>query len=96
MVRDVAPAFTDSRRGATSVELSTLLRRLSSMAVRPSTLERAFELARTGEYAGASEIRHQLHIEGYVDANRQVYGRSLVSQLRKICAEAKDRSTRGV
>lgn len=57
----------------------------------PSTLERAFELARSGEYASASEIRRQLKVEGYSDADKQLYGQSLVSQLRKICTEARAR-----
>lgn len=65
------------------------------MSGRPSTLERAFELARSGEYASASEIRRQLKAEGYQDADKQLYGQSIVSQLRKICIEAKRRDSTG-
>jgi len=63
------------------------------MAQRPTTLERAFELARTGEYAGISDIRARLIEEGFANAAGQLYGRSLVSQLKKICAES--RAARG-
>jgi|KBSSwiStaDraftv2_1062776.scaffolds.fasta_scaffold19759_2 hypothetical protein len=59
------------------------------MPPRPSTLERAFELANSGHYGNISEIRHQLNSEGYHDATTQLYGRSLASQLRKICLAAK-------
>lgn len=57
------------------------------MAARPSTLERGFELANTGEYASISAIRKQLKNEGYFTT--QLFGRGLATQLRKICLAAK-------
>ena len=55
---------------------------------RPTTLERAFELARTGDYAGIGEIRDALQAEGY--SRSQMDGsKSLQQQLRKLCAEAR-------
>ena len=57
------------------------------MTLRPTTLERAFTLARTGEYAGVSEIRAQLKAEGY--AIQQMEGPSLMKQLRELCTASR-------
>ena len=46
-------------------------------------LERAFALARTGDYSGVAEIRAQLKVEGY--SLSQLEGRSLSRQLRDLC-----------
>jgi hypothetical protein len=59
------------------------------MTGRPTTLERAFELARSGEYVGVSDLRQALIAEGYTDVTAQLTGPSLVSQLRRICVEAR-------
>lgn len=53
------------------------------MTFRPTTLERAFELARSGLYAGVPELRKQLKDEGY--AMSQVEGPLLTKQLRDLC-----------
>lgn len=58
------------------------------MALRPTTLERAFELARSGDHTGLETLRRQLVAEGYHDARAQVSGRSLRVQLMRICTEA--------
>jgi len=58
------------------------------MALRPTTLERAFELARSGDHASLETLRRQLVAEGYHDARAQVSGRSLRVQLMRLCAEA--------
>jgi hypothetical protein len=57
---------------------------------RPSPLERAFELADTGEYSGAPGIRLALGKEGY--ALDQLYGPQLLRQLRDRCQEARERA----
>ncbi len=57
------------------------------MTSRPTTLERAFALARSGEYPGVSEIRAQLKAEGY--SIHQMEGPSLLRQLREICTKAR-------
>jgi len=57
------------------------------MAFTPTALERAFELARTGDYTGVAEIRAQLHLEGY--ATSQLTGPSLLKQLRVLCDDAR-------
>jgi hypothetical protein len=53
---------------------------------RPSELERAFELARTGEYLNTSQIRDQVRKEGF--SGTQIEGASLRNQLNEICRKA--------
>jgi hypothetical protein len=53
------------------------------MTFRPTTLERAFALARTGDYEGVSKIREQLKAEGY--DLLQLAGPTLARQLREVC-----------
>ena len=59
------------------------------MVARPTTLERAFELARSGEYATAREISDQLRSEGYWDATVQLDGPALRAQLKKLCTASR-------
>ena len=60
------------------------------MNFRPTTLERAFALAKTGEYDGVNDLKIQLKAEGY--AVQQVEGRTLIRQLRDLCiASRKDK-----
>ncbi|HEX9159827.1 MAG TPA: hypothetical protein VF835_06335 [Rhizomicrobium sp.] len=59
----------------------------------PTTLERAFELARTGNYKGIGEIRHVLLSEG-LSRNQLDGSRSLQKQLRAVCVAT--RRARGV
>jgi hypothetical protein len=47
-----------------------------------TTIERAFELAKTGKYLSVSAIRQRLHNEGYALA--QLEGRTLARQLRDL------------
>jgi hypothetical protein len=54
---------------------------------QPTTLERAFALARTGDYGGITEVRDQLRIEGY-DLH-QMEGRTLLRQIGKLCDDAR-------
>lgn len=59
------------------------------MTHRPTTLERAFQLARSGDHATISEIRRQLKLEGFSDAPTQISGPSMLKQLRKLCEAAR-------
>jgi hypothetical protein len=63
--------------------------RFVRMARRPTTLERAFELAQTGEHAGISDIKQRLKAEGYENIDAQLFGRGLARQLRTICQDAR-------
>jgi Holliday junction resolvasome RuvABC ATP-dependent DNA helicase subunit len=56
------------------------------MSNRPTALERAFELARSGDYETVDAIRSRLRREWYDDVVR---GRTLRAQLRVIIAEAR-------
>jgi LmbE family N-acetylglucosaminyl deacetylase len=57
------------------------------MQNRLTALERAFELARSGECHGTDEIRKRLNSEGY--SGQQVTGPTLLRQLRELCARAR-------
>jgi hypothetical protein len=56
----------------------------------PTAIERAFDLARSGEYARVSEITDQLKKEDLSTA--QITGPSLIAQLRAICTEAQTKA----
>jgi hypothetical protein len=47
----------------------------------PTTIERAFDLARSGKFATVAEIRKQLRVEGYQEKS-QLRGPTLFTQLR--------------
>jgi hypothetical protein len=59
------------------------------MAYRPTALERAFELARSGSCADISDIRNRLKQEGHSDS--QLVGPMLMKQLRELCAASDGR-----
>ena len=58
------------------------------MQYQPTTIERAFDLARSGRFASVTSIRKQLRLEGYQD-KRQLQGAALYSQLRSLIAAQK-------
>ncbi len=51
-----------------------------------TSLERAFELARSGACANLDEVRKRLKAEGY--AGQQIEGPSLTRQIRELCRAA--------
>ena len=55
---------------------------------RPGTIERAYQLARSGEFKTVAEIRTKLNQEGYLDVAGQIYGPTLASALRRLCLES--------
>lgn len=55
------------------------------MTSRPTTLERAYELARSGSCRTVTEIKLQLQSEGYERVRDSLYGQSLNTDLRKLC-----------
>lgn len=59
---------------------------LSAMDGSKSTLERAFELAKSGECKGLDELRKKLKAEGYSES--QIMGNSLIGHLRTKMREA--------
>lgn len=52
---------------------------------RPTTLERAYELARSGECRTVSDVKARLQQEGHERVQDRLYGGSLTSALRKLC-----------
>lgn len=60
------------------------------MTFRLTALERAFELAKSGEYATVSEVTKQLKAEGF--SISQITGPSLSKQLRELCTAAQPKS----
>ncbi|HEY3948489.1 hypothetical protein [Phenylobacterium sp.] len=53
------------------------------MDFKPTPIERAFELAQSGECAGVADIRERLRKEGH--STNHITGPSLLRQLRDIC-----------
>jgi len=64
------------------MDCRTVLR--CGMNNRMTTLERTFELARSGKFATVSELKQAVASEGYSMA--QVTGSSLTKQLRELIA----------
>jgi hypothetical protein len=71
-------------------------RKLSNLAKSPyvvrmnrplTSLERAFELARSGTCLGISDLRRKLRAEGFSDL--QLEGRTLTRQLVDLCTSAR-------
>jgi hypothetical protein len=56
---------------------------IEDMTMTMTTLERAFDLAKSGEYESVTEIRAKLKAEGYTLS--QLEGPSLNRQLRDLC-----------
>ena len=56
-----------------------------------TAVERAFQLAKSGEFVTAELIRRQLRAEGYSDS--QITGRALVQQLHASIRAARDHLT---
>ena len=54
-----------------------------------TTLERAFDLARSGECAGILDIKVRLNAEGRRGDDAQLVGLALGSRLRSLCSGAR-------
>lgn len=54
---------------------------------RPTTVERALQLARSGDCAGLRDIQARLKNEGYEDYLAQLYGRAIRLALRRLCTK---------
>jgi hypothetical protein len=55
----------------------------------PTTLERAFTLARTGTFANVGDLRAALKREGFDQVEAHLAGPSISRQLRALCEEAR-------
>lgn len=54
---------------------------------RPTTLERAYELARSGGCRTVGAIKQALQAEGFERIQDSLYGPTLTAALRKLCQE---------
>ena len=59
------------------------------MNSRFTTVERAYQLASSGECAGVGEIKGRLRAEGFTDVQGQLYGPTITSALRRLCESAR-------
>lgn len=57
-----------------------------------TTLERAFDLARSGGYSSLQDIRRQLKSEGFDQVEAHLAGPAIGKQLRRLCEEARLKS----
>jgi hypothetical protein len=60
-----------------------------------TTVERAFELARSGSCASVQDIRRQLKSEGHDQVEAHLAGPSLGKQLRRHCEDARKAAAEG-
>ena len=56
----------------------------------PTTLERAFDLARSGECASVNDIRMRLKAERFDQVDAHLAGPAIARQLRLLCEKARD------
>ncbi len=59
---------------------------------KPSLVERAFELARSGEYRNKTLIIEVLKREGYEAPVEMLHGKMMARQLREAIAQAQSRT----
>lgn len=59
------------------------------MPLPSTTLERAFELARSGQCATVADIRLHLKRERFEAVEAHLQGQSIQRQLRRLCDEAR-------
>ena len=62
---------------------------MESMTAKPTTLERAFTLARSGDFASTADIRQRLKQERYDQVEEHLRGPSINKQLRLLCTQAR-------
>ena len=55
-----------------------------------NTVERAYELARSGECASIADIRRRLSSEGCEYVTRHLMGRTIQRELRELMADSSD------
>ena len=64
--------------------------------MHPSTsiIERAYQLARSGQCKGMQDIRRQLRVEGYGGPQDELTGLGIRRHLKRLCAEARSGGAR--
>lgn len=59
-----------------------------------STVQRAYELAASGECADLKEVKARLSAEKHVNVTGHLHGRSITADLARLCREAAGMSPR--
>lgn len=59
------------------------------MEERPSVVERAFQVAKSGAVANIAELSAQLTAEDYANSESFLAGRSMILQITRMIAEAR-------
>ena len=59
------------------------------MTNQPTTIERAFTLARSGDYESVNDIRQQLKKERFDQVEAHLAGHSINRELRALCEAAR-------
>ncbi|WP_339913220.1 hypothetical protein [uncultured Brevundimonas sp.] len=57
------------------------------MNFRPTTIERAYQLAEGGDCRTVGDIKQKLQSEGHERVQENLYGSSLTGALRKLCQQ---------
>lgn len=57
------------------------------MSFRPTTIERAYQLAEGGDCRTVGDIKQRLQAEGHERVQENLYGASLTGALRKLCQQ---------
>lgn len=55
------------------------------MTFRPTTIERAYQLAEGGTCRTVGDVKQKLNAEGFERVQESLYGSSVTSALRKLC-----------
>ncbi|HEY5071058.1 MAG TPA: hypothetical protein VII63_03415 [Caulobacteraceae bacterium] len=56
---------------------------------RPTTVERAYQIARSGEAANVKDIKNRMRTEGFGDVAAQLSGPTITAALRRLCVAAR-------
>jgi len=83
---DARDLTVENRRMAKPLQLAQSLEKMDR---RPAVIERAFQLAGSGEFRSLSEVKIRLSAEGYMDLGRHFSGRLLSRELRERLAAAR-------
>jgi hypothetical protein len=56
---------------------------------RPGLIERAYELAKSGDYPTVTAIKQQVRAEGYAGVDGYLHGAAIHGALRNLCLAAR-------
>ncbi len=59
---------------------------------RPGLIERAYELAKSGNYPTVTAVKNQIRAEGYPGVDGHLHGASIHSALRNLCLASRGKA----